>query len=98
MSADLAAAVAALQELPLHVRLGGAVVALLVGAIVLRLLSNTFHGRAPPVAEGVPFIGGLIKFSKVRWALLRDTAPAAAAAVAAHAPPRPSRPRRAPGS
>lgn len=41
-----------------------AVVAL-AAALILRIATNYFHGSAPPVDEGVPFVGGLIKFSKV---------------------------------
>lgn len=33
--------------------------------IALRLLQNFLPGRTPPVFEGVPFIGGILKFSKV---------------------------------
>jgi len=34
--------------------------------ILLRLASNNLTGNAPPVMEGIPFIGGLLKFIKVR--------------------------------
>lgn len=33
--------------------------------IALRLLQNLLPGRSPPVFEGLPFIGGILKFSKV---------------------------------
>jgi hypothetical protein len=57
-----------LAALPLGVQLAGSVVATILFLLVLRILSNAFPGRAPPVDEGMPFIGGLIKFSKVRRA------------------------------
>ncbi len=34
-------------------------------AVVLRLLFNSLHGKTPPVFEGVPYIGGLLKFAAV---------------------------------
>jgi hypothetical protein len=40
-----------------------------VGALlllVLRLAVNYLPGKTPPVFEGIPFIGGILKFSKVR--------------------------------
>jgi sterol 14-demethylase len=33
---------------------------------VLRVLANTFHGSRPPIFEGMPFVGGLMKFAGVR--------------------------------
>ena len=33
--------------------------------IALRLIQNYLPGRKPPVFEGVPYIGGILKFSKV---------------------------------
>lgn len=39
---------------------------LLATLIVGRVMSNKFHGNRPPVLEGIPFIGGLQKFVKVR--------------------------------
>lgn len=63
---ELAALPDRLAALPLGMQLAGAALATVLFLVVLRLLSNTFHGSAPPVEEGMPFIGGLIKFSKVR--------------------------------
>ena len=65
---DLPAASLAFQALPLGAQIAAGAAALLLGLIVLRVLQNKFPGRAPPVEEGIPFIGGLIKFSKVRGA------------------------------
>ncbi len=39
----------------------GAII-VLVSVIVGRLLQNSLPGNRPPVFEGVPFIGGLMKF------------------------------------
>jgi hypothetical protein len=41
-------------------------VALAVIVVGLRVLLNALPGKRPPIHEGIPFIGGLIKFSKVR--------------------------------
>ncbi|PSC68351.1 sterol 14 desaturase [Micractinium conductrix] len=53
-----------LQALPLPLLVASATGVVLLALIALRVLGNTFHGKAPPVEEGLPFIGGLIKFSK----------------------------------
>ena len=39
---------------------------LLVAIIIHRLLQNSFRGQTPPIFEGIPFIGGLLKFVQVR--------------------------------
>lgn len=62
---DVSSVVQSLQQLPLPALVAVSVLLLVGGLVVLRVLSNTFHGRAPPVDEGIPFVGGLIKFSKV---------------------------------
>jgi hypothetical protein len=37
-------------------------------ACLLRFLQNTLLiGKKPPVFEDIPFVGGLLKFLKVRW-------------------------------
>lgn len=47
----------------------GSLLLVAVGGIatvaLLRLLFNAFPGKKPPVFEGVPFVGGIIKFTKV---------------------------------
>jgi len=43
---------------------GVAIVGALV-LIVLRLAVNYLPGKTPPIFEGIPFIGGILKFSKV---------------------------------
>lgn len=67
MADQLQAVVAALQALPLAAQVAVAVGSTLVLAVCLRLLKHTvLRGSAPPVEEGIPFIGGLLKFAKVR--------------------------------
>lgn len=58
-----------LARLPPLQLVAGATVLLLATALILRLFTNTFTFKHPPVMEGIPFVGGLIKFSKVsaRW-------------------------------
>lgn len=63
---DTSSLLAAFHALPLAAQIGASAGLIFVGLVLLRLLSNIFHGKAPPVDEGVPFVGGLIKFSKVR--------------------------------
>ena len=46
-------------------QLSVAVGAALAALVVFRLLQNRLHGKYPPVFEGVPFIGGLLKFAGV---------------------------------
>ena len=36
-----------------------------LSVIALRLISNKLPSKAPPVFEGLPFIGGIIKFAQV---------------------------------
>jgi len=61
--------VEAAQQLPLPLLVAAATLLSLAGLLVLRVISNSFPGKAPPVDEGsIPFIGGLLKFSKVRCA------------------------------
>ncbi|KAL4429571.1 hypothetical protein ABPG77_008620 [Micractinium sp. CCAP 211/92] len=61
---DAASLSEGLQALPLPALLAAATGVVLLAAVVMRVLSNNFPGKAPPVEEGIPFIGGLIKFSK----------------------------------
>lgn len=63
------AALAAFYALPLAAQVVVAGALLLAGLTLLRILGNSLPGKAPPVDEGIPFVGGLIKFSKVRGAL-----------------------------
>jgi hypothetical protein len=43
-----------------------AVLALFSVLLITRALSNAFPGSKPPIVEGVPYVGGLLKFAKVR--------------------------------
>jgi sterol 14-demethylase len=63
---------AALHQLPPSAMIIVSIVACLMIAVLARVLSNTFHGNAPPVDEGIPFIGGLLKFSKGPWDLMTE--------------------------
>jgi hypothetical protein len=36
-----------------------------VALAVIRILANAFHGNKPPIFEGIPFVGGLMKFAGV---------------------------------
>jgi hypothetical protein len=42
-----------------------ATTAAFVALAVIRILANTFHGNKPPIFEGIPFVGGLMKFAGV---------------------------------
>lgn len=55
-----------METLPLSVLIAIVATAVASAAIILRIIGNTFHGNRPPVDEGIPFVGGLIKFSKAR--------------------------------
>lgn len=57
-----------LAALPLSALVGIGVLLVAVSLFASRVLANVFRGSAPPVDEGIPFVGGLVKFSKVRGA------------------------------
>lgn len=61
-----------LQHLPLSALLAAATVVVGLSLVILRILTNTFNGKAPPVDEGIPFVGGLIKFSKGPGPLMKE--------------------------
>lgn len=78
--------VEAAQQLPLPLLVAAATLLSLAGLLVLRVISNSFPGKAPPVDEGsIPFIGGLLKFSKVRCVLQKGGS--APGLVQLHQPP-----------
>lgn len=52
-------------EVLLGPTIGIVAVVALAFAIVLRVVSNSFTGKYPPIYEGIPFVGGLLKFLKV---------------------------------
>lgn len=39
-------------------------VAALLAALLSRIAAAAFPGSKPPVFEGIPFVGGLLKFAK----------------------------------
>ncbi|EFN54386.1 hypothetical protein CHLNCDRAFT_56217 [Chlorella variabilis] len=61
---ELSALSEGLQALPLSLQLASGAAVIFLSLLILRVLSNAFPGAAPPVDEGLPFVGGLIKFSK----------------------------------
>ena len=63
---DLAALTEGLQGVPLIYLAGAGAMVIVASMLVLRVFANTLRGKAPPIDEGIPFVGGLIKFSKVR--------------------------------
>ena len=84
--ASIQAATLALQALPQAAQIAVGAAAIVLGMVMLRILSVKLTGAAPPCEEGIPFIGGLLKFSKVRGGRGRRrrgaVAPPAAAAAA----------------
>ncbi len=38
---------------------------LLAGLVLIRLVSNALPGKLPPVFEGLPYVGGILKFAQV---------------------------------
>lgn len=65
MSVNISYIASSIHQLPLPMLIALATTVVVAAAFALRILTNTFHGKLPPVDEGIPFIGGLIKFSKV---------------------------------
>jgi hypothetical protein len=66
---------AAASALPLG---GGPIlaVALLAAFLVVRWLKQTaLKGAAPPTLEGVPLVGGVVKFARVRFVVVCGNAP-----------------------
>lgn len=52
------------------IALGAVVVGL--AALVGRLLQYAMPGKMPPIFEGIPFIGGLMKFARGPWELMTE--------------------------
>lgn len=66
-SVDVAAELAVLigkYSVPQLIAAASAVLALAL--IVGRVLFNNLPGKRPPILEGIPYIGGLLKFARVR--------------------------------
>nr|QQD79793.1 sterol 14 alpha-demethylase [Prototheca wickerhamii] len=66
------APLAPLWALPLPALLGVFSLLALCLALFVRATANLRRGDAPPVDEGVPFVGGLLKFSKGPWFLMES--------------------------
>ena len=43
---------------------------LLAGLVLIRLVSNALPGKLPPVFEGLPYVGGILKFAQVTWSVI----------------------------
>lgn len=57
--------ISGLYELPFALRCVVFPVAVLFACALLRVITNKLSRQAPPVFEGIPFIGGVLKFVKV---------------------------------
>ena len=53
------------HDLPLIVKCVIVPSAFMVACSILRLVSNYLPSQRPPVFEGIPFIGGVLKFVQV---------------------------------
>ncbi|KAG2500972.1 hypothetical protein HYH03_000794 [Edaphochlamys debaryana] len=70
LSSELSVLVGSLSP-PMLALAGSAV--LFLALVVGRLLYTTFPpGKRPPIMEGIPFVGGLIKFARGPWKLLEE--------------------------
>ncbi len=54
-----------LYDLPVVVKCVLVPAALLLVCSVLRLIANRLPSQSPPVFEGIPFVGGVLKFVQV---------------------------------
>ena len=65
MAFDLSQIDAGVRGLPLPLLYATATAIALLALVVLRFISNSLPAKSPPVFEGTPFIGGIMKFVKV---------------------------------
>ena len=65
MAFDLSQIDAGVRGLPLALLYALATAIALLALLVLRMISNSLPAKSPPVFEGTPFIGGIMKFVKV---------------------------------
>jgi hypothetical protein len=63
---DVAAFTEGLAALPLAALVAVGTSVFLLAVVVLRAAGNHLNTKAPPVFEGVPFVGGIIKFVQAR--------------------------------
>ena len=68
MAFDLSQIDAGVRGLPLPLLYALATAIALLALLVLRMISNSLPAKSPPVFEGTPFVGGIMKFVKV-WSL-----------------------------
>ncbi|EIE21542.1 sterol 14 desaturase [Coccomyxa subellipsoidea C-169] len=61
-----------LRALPLPLLYVGATAIFLLAIATLRLISNSLPTKAPPIFEGLPFIGGIMKFASGPMKLMAD--------------------------
>lgn len=61
---DVAGLVEGLEGVPMAYLFAAGMGLIAATMLVLRVFANALRGKAPPVDEGIPFVGGLIKFSK----------------------------------
>ncbi|KAK9908024.1 hypothetical protein WJX75_001750 [Coccomyxa subellipsoidea] len=61
-----------LRALPLPLLYVGATAIFLLAVSTLRLIGNSLPSKAPPVFEGLPFIGGIMKFASGPMKLMAD--------------------------
>lgn len=66
MAFDLGEIDAGLKRLPLPLLCAVGTGIALLALLVLRVISNSLPAKSPPIFEGTPFIGGIMKFVKVR--------------------------------
>ena len=65
MPLDLQVIHASASALPLPTLVALAGTFVVVVALFARVFPNAFRGNSPPIDEGIPFVGGILKFSKV---------------------------------
>ena len=65
MAFDLSQIDAGVRGLPLPLLYALATAVSLLALLTLRIISNSLPAKSPPVFEGTPFIGGIMKFVKV---------------------------------
>ena len=69
MAVDLSDFDAGVRGLPLPLLYAVGTGIALLALIFLRIISNSLSAKSPPIFEGTPFVGGIMKFIKVRPSL-----------------------------
>lgn len=65
MGLDLGSLGESLSSVPLPVLYAGATALFLLAIGIGRLIGNSIPAKTPPVFEGLPFFGGILKFTSV---------------------------------